>query len=234
VNKDNTPVILTQVTILQDEAMSPEELTYLFPDEEVVPNYSIQTPDSVATLTKQSVVPEAIVVDNPYDRYCTTLQEGEEPDPDRLIVAKESLALYSIMPLVDNQLKVEAILDPGCQIITMSEDVYHLVLTYDPTIVLHMQSVNGSVDPSLGLARNIAFLIGTLTFYMQVHVIRNPAYEILLGRPFDVLTESVVWNFHNEDQTITVHDPNTKRITTIPTIARGPPRILKKRQVFQK
>jgi hypothetical protein len=139
------------------------------------------------------------------------------------------------MPLVDNQLKVEAILDPGCQIIAMSEDVCHeLALAYDPTIVLHMQSANSSVDPSLGLARNVAFLIGTLTFYMQVHVIRNPAYDILLGRPFDVLTESVVRNFRNEDQTITVHDPNTKCITTIPTIARGPPRILKKRQVFQK
>jgi hypothetical protein len=162
--------------------MSPEELAYLFPDEEVVPYYSIQTPDSITVLTKQSVVPEAIVVDDPYDRYYRTLQEGEEPDPDHLIVAKESLALRSIMPLVDNQLKVEAILDPGCQIIAMSEDVCHeLALAYDPTIVLHMQSANGSVDPLLGLARNIAFLIGTLTFYMQVHVIRNLAYDILLG-----------------------------------------------------
>jgi hypothetical protein len=114
----------------------------------------------------------------------------------------------------------------------MSEDVCHeLALAYNPTIVLHMQSANGSIDPSLGLAHNIAFLIGTLTFYMQVHVIHNPAYDILLGRPFDILTESVVRNFHNEDQMITVHDPNTKCIATIPTIAQGPPRILKKRQV---
>jgi hypothetical protein len=61
-NKDNAPVVLTQATILQDEAMSPEELAYLFPDEEVVPYYSSQTPDSVAALTKQSVVPEAIII----------------------------------------------------------------------------------------------------------------------------------------------------------------------------
>jgi hypothetical protein len=59
------------------------------------------------------------------------------------------------MPLVDNQLKVEAILDPGCQIIAMSEDVCHeLALPYDPTIVLHMQSANGAIDPSLGLANS--------------------------------------------------------------------------------
>jgi hypothetical protein len=233
--KETAPQPVTQATMLQDESMSPEELAYLFPDEEVIPYYADPSTGYIAALAKQAIPDEAIVVDDPYDRYYRTLREGEEPDLSRLIVAKESLALRSIMPLVDNQLKVEAILDPGCQIIAMSEDVCHeLGLAYDPTIVLHMQSANGSVDPSLGLARNVAFLVGTLTFYMQVHVIRNPAYDILLGRPFDVITESVVRNFRNEDQTITVHDPNTKRVATIPTIARGPPRIIKKNQVFRK
>ena len=27
--------------------------------------------------------------------------------------------------------------------------------------------------------------------YLQVHVINNPAYEVLLGRPFDVLTKTI-------------------------------------------
>ena len=118
----------------------------------------------------------------------------------------------------------------------MSEDVCHeLSLAYDPSVVLHMESANGSVDPSLGLARNVPFLVGTVTVYLQVHVIRSPAYDILLGRPFDVLTESIVRNFKNEDQMITLHDPNTGQVTTIPTIARGPPRIIKnKKQVFRK
>jgi hypothetical protein len=111
-------------------------------------------------------------------------------------VAKESSALRSIVPLVDNNMKVEAILDPGCQIIAMSKDCCHeLSLAYNPSIVVNMQSANGIVDPSLGLSRNVPFLIGPLTFYMQVHIIRSPAYDILLGRPFDVLTESVMRNF---------------------------------------
>jgi hypothetical protein len=59
---------------------------------------------------------------------------------------------------------------------------------------------------------------------MQVHVIRSPAYEILLGRPFDVLTQSVVRNFANAEQTITVHDPNTSRTFTLPTMSRRLPR----------
>ena len=116
----------------------------------------------------------------------------------------------SIFPLVDNQQHIEGILDPGSQIIAMAEEVcLDLGLVYDPTVVLHMQSANGEVNPSLGLARNVPMRIGDITLYVQIHIIRSPAYNILLGRPFDVLTESVVRNFANEDQTITIFDPNT-------------------------
>jgi len=104
----------------------------------------------------------------------------------------------------------------------MSESTCHdLALVYDPSIKLHMQSANGNIDQSLGLARNVPFQIGPVTFYLQVHIIRSPAYDVLLGRPFDILTESVVRNFANEDQTITLHDPNTGRRATIPTLPRG-------------
>src|SRR6266545_6927617 len=108
----------------------------------------------------------------------------------------------------------------------MSKGVCHeLALAYDPSIKIYMQSVNGTVDESLGLARNVAFLIGEkIVLYMQVHVIRDPTYDILLGRPFDVLTESIVRNYRNEEQTITITDPNTGRMVTIPTVPRGPPR----------
>ncbi|KDR69122.1 hypothetical protein GALMADRAFT_230903 [Galerina marginata CBS 339.88] len=170
----------------------------------------------------RSPPPGSIVIPDPIETYYRTLRPGESPDPDRIVVAKESFALRSIFPLVDNSQKVECILDPGCQIVAMSEDICHdLSVVYDPTIKLNMQSANGSVDQSLGLARNVPFLIGGLTLYMQVHVIRSPAYDILLGRPFDVLTESIIRNYANEDQTITIHDPNSNRTVTVPTSPRG-------------
>ena len=95
---------------------------------------------------------------------------------------KELMALRTIVPLVNNQLKVESIVDPGCQIIAMLEDCCHaLVLPYDPMILVNMQSVNSIVDPLLGLVSNVPFLIGLLTVYMQVHIIHSPAYDILIG-----------------------------------------------------
>jgi hypothetical protein len=99
----------------------------------------------------------------------------------------------------------------------MLEDVcMELVLIYDPSIVLNMQSVNGEVNRSLGLARNIPMQIGNITLYVQIHIICNLVYDILLGQPFDVLTESVIWNYANEDQTVTILDPNSGQRATLP------------------
>jgi hypothetical protein len=84
-----------------------------------------------------------------------------------------------------------------------------------------MVSAKGGVDQLLGLAKNIPFKIGEITVYLQVHVLRQPAYDILLGRPFDVLTELVVVNYSNENQTITILDPNTGCKATVPTVKHG-------------
>jgi len=180
---------------------------------------------TIPSCINQHPPPGATIIPDHFETYIRSLSPGETPDPNQLIVAKESYALRAIQPLVDNTLHIESILDPGCQIIAMSEEVCHeLSLSYDPSIQLNMQSANRTVNQSLGLACNVPFFIGDLTLYMQVQVIRDPAYDILFGHPFDVLTESVVRNYANEDQTITIHDPNSGRVATIHTIPCGPPR----------
>lgn len=165
----------------------------------------------------------AIVVPDVYDQYLR--DNPDNYDEDRLVVAMDSSAIRSIVPLYNHDLSIESILDPGSQIISMSEAVCHeLSLIYDPEVILTMQSANGTLDKSLGLARNVPVSIGDITLYLQIHVLRGPAYDILLGRPFDILTRSIVRNFANENQTITIHDPNSYRTATVPTVPRGPPR----------
>jgi hypothetical protein len=134
-------------------------------------------------------------------------------------VATESNALRAILPTIADQEQVEAILDPGCQIIAMSKEVcIALSIAYDPNVCLNMVLANGGVDQLLGLAKNVPFKIGKITIYLQVHILRQPAYDILLGRPFDVLTESVMVNYHDENQTITILDLNTGKKATVPTV----------------
>ena len=104
----------------------------------------------------------------------------------------------------------------------MAEEACHsLGLIYDPEVKLSMQSANGEIDETLGLAQNVPIQIGEITLYLQFHIVRNPAYDILLGRPFDVLVESIIRNFENESQTVTIHDPNTGKTATVLTFARG-------------
>jgi hypothetical protein len=141
--------------LLKEEALTEEELSYLFPDEEVVSVDDEPDPESVmaffAETLKQLHLPsDTIVTEDPIDRYYRTLPAGEVPNFDCLIVAKESSALRSIVPLVDNQLKVESILDPGCQIIAMSEDCCHaLALPYDPSDYYHQHAVGKRYSRSL-------------------------------------------------------------------------------------
>ncbi|KAG6882630.1 hypothetical protein C0995_014237, partial [Termitomyces sp. Mi166 len=110
-----------------------------------------------------------------------------------LCIAKDTDSLRAIMAVIDGKEEVECIVDSGSQIVSMSEEIaHHLGLVYDPTVMLNMQSANGAIDQSRGLARNVPCTIAGLTIYLQVHVISQPAYDILLGKPFDVLTCSVI------------------------------------------
>ncbi len=64
-----------------------------------------------------------------------------------------------------------------------------LGITWDPDFKIHMQSANNQLDLSEGLARNVLFNFGGVIAYLQVHILKNPAYKVLLGRPFEVLTQ---------------------------------------------
>jgi hypothetical protein len=153
-------------------------------------------------------------------QYYSTLKEGESPKP--IYTAMESTSLRVLFPLVGGKEKVEAVMDTGSQIVSMALMVAErLGLSWDPDIRIFMQSANGQLKKSAGLARNIPFLFGDIPVYLQVHIIDQPAYQILLGRPFDVLTESETRNFKDGSQTVTIRDPNTDRRLTMPTHARG-------------
>ena len=105
-------------------------------------------------------IPEDVtIIQDPYEVFLRSRPsdaDGEEP----IKVATESNALRAIMPLVAEQEYIEAILDPGCQIVAMSEEVcLALAIPYDPNVRLNMVSTNGGVNQSLGLAKNVPFKI---------------------------------------------------------------------------
>jgi hypothetical protein len=182
----------------------------------------------MCTTEDDGIIPKgSIVLTDPVEQYLQGLDSTETPK--EIYVSKESHALKTIFPVINKYGQVESLLDGGSQIVSMDSEVAKkLAIPWDPDITIQMQSANRTVERTLGLARNVPFNFGGITIYLQVHVIKDPAYKVLLGRPFDVLTGSVVVNSTDGGQTVTITDPNSGKRAMLPTFDRGkPPNILK-------
>ena len=84
-----------------------------------------------------------------------------------------------------------------------------------------MVSVNGSIDQALRLACNVPFLVSNITLYLQIYILHAPSYDILLGHPFNILTQSIIYNYTDKNQIITIIDLNIGQKATILTIPHG-------------
>lgn len=174
----------------------------------------------VTTVAEGHVPAGSVVVQDPYVQYLASL--GEDETPRQVWVARDSDSLRVVFPIVNSKAEVESVTDSGSQIVSTSyEQAVESGLSWDPDIQIYMQSANGTLEKSVGLAKNVPFKFGDITVFLQVHIIRGPAYKILLGRPFEVLTESMVQNRRDGSQTITMKCPNTGRRCTMPTHARS-------------
>ena len=114
--------------------------------------------------------PGSTIIKDPYEIFLSTAPVGCRPN--LLTVAKETSTLRSTLPLINHHLFVESILNPGSQVISMAEEACHsLGLIYDLEVKLSMQSVNGEINETLGLTRNIPIQIGEITLYLQFHIV---------------------------------------------------------------
>ena len=162
----------------------------------------------------------SVIVGDPVMQYLNALTPGEAPKS--VIVAGESHALRTLYPLINGAGEVESLLDAGSQIVSMTKSVsVALGVSWDPDITVQMESANKTLTKTLGLAKNVPFLFGTITAYLQVHVVENAAYKVLLGRPFDIITESLVKNAKDGSQSVTLTDPNTGERCVMHTHERG-------------
>jgi hypothetical protein len=171
------------------------------------------------------------VVEDPILQYLDTLSPEERKK--QVFVGRESETLRVIPALINGVKEEEALLDTGSQIVSMSkETAVACQIQWDPDVTINMQSANGHIEKTCGLARDVPFRFGAVAVYLQVHVLASPAYKVLLGRPFDVLTESEVRNTLSGGQVLVITDPNTKQRTVLPTYARGElPSLLKREKL---
>jgi hypothetical protein len=165
---------------------------------------------------------------DPYVEHVNAMEElGQAPKPavypERTFeVAGESVQLRCLEPLINGKIKIICILDGGSMIVTMSEACASAAgIVWNPDILIHIESANKSMDRSLGLAQNVPFRINNIVVYLQVHIIKNAAYNVLLGRPFECITRMQVNNELDGSQIVTLTDPNTMERATVATMERA-------------
>lgn len=169
---------------------------------------------------EEGEIPEGhIVASDPVLQY---LAEHSDVKPSELIVASPSESLRAIYAIINQVGQEECLIDNGSMIVSMAKDVaVQLGLTWDPSIRINMESASNHVEQTLGLARNISFHVGGLDLFLQVHILEDPPYRVLLGRPFDAHANSVVQTRGDGSSELVLTDPNNKRVAIVPTYERG-------------
>ena len=135
--------------------------------------------------------------------------------------AASSLPLRVIFPAFATGVEPECILDGGAQIVAMRRDIWERTgapLTVNKAMT--MESANSGMVKTLGLVENHPVRLGSITVHLQIQVIDNAPFEVLLGRPFfDVLSCSEVSRAGGGHE-IHVIDPKTGAPYVFPTTPR--------------
>jgi len=145
-----------------------------------------------------------------------------------LIVGEDSMPLRAVWPTIEGKVTCECLLDNGSQMVTMNEKIWKkLGNNLRIQECVEMQAANSSRTITNGRLRDVKFTFGDIDVYLQVQVMSNVPYDVLLGRPFTALTECVTRDYRNGDQHITIRDPNSDTVVTLPTRERNYPRSVK-------
>jgi hypothetical protein len=177
-------------------------------------------------------IPEGfLVAGDPVIQY---LLENKDADPGDLIVANDSEPLKAIFMNVNQTGQEECVLDYGSEIVSMARPVaVKMGLTWDPYLSCSMGGSTNHHVKTLGIARNVRMTAGGVSGHFQMHILENPPYKILLGRPFDVLMKGVLRTRTDGSAELEITDPNTKKVAVIPTYDRDKGPEMLQRQTFQ-
>ena len=115
---------------------------------------------------------------------------------ERLEKVAPDIAYLRVVPVVINGIgEEEVLLDSRSQIVSITRKVAMAnKMTWDPNLSIQMQSANGSLSRMSGLSRNVLFTLGRVTLLLQVHILEDAPYTVLLGWPFDSITDSQIIN----------------------------------------
>ena len=132
--------------------------------------------------------------------------------------AVPSLPLRVIFPTFATGVEPECILDGGAQVVVMRRDVWEKLRSpITSSKAMSMESANSTTAMTLGLIENQPVKLGPVTIYLQIQVVDNAPFEVLLGRPFFDVTSCTEISRSGGSHEIHIKDPKTGVSYAFPT-----------------
>jgi len=139
-------------------------------------------------------------------------------DDEGCVVARTSLPLRALDGTLNDRLRVECLLDQGAQIVAIRRDLWEaLGVPIRPDLATTLEAANKSKEDTLGVVENARLKIGGMEFRLQIHVVCDAPFDILLGQPFFSLASCVTRDQMSGDQSVALTDPNTGIQLMMPT-----------------
>jgi len=132
--------------------------------------------------------------------------------------AVPSLPLRVIFPTFATGVEPECILDGGAQVVVMRQDVWEKLRSpITSSKAMSMESANSTTAMTLGLIENQPVKLGPITIYLQIQVVDNAPFEVLLRRPFFDVTSCTEISRSGGSHEIHIKDPKTGVSYAFPT-----------------
>ena len=112
----------------------------------------------------------------------------------------------------------ECVLDSGSQFIAMRKDIWEKTgLSLNPDTASVVEAANSSKSHTLGAIPEVTMTIGDVDLAVHVHVVEEAPFEVLLGRPFFVLTACETKDAEDGGQVLKIRDPWQGKTALVPT-----------------
>ena len=139
---------------------------------------------------------------------------------DSSATAASTLPLRVIRPTFAPGVEPECILDGGAQIIVMRKDIWeqlqgHVAISAE--LATNMESASATTTQTLGLVENHPVQLGPVTVFLQIQIVEDAPFEVLLGRPFFDVTSCTEISRPGGKHEIQIRDPLTGKLYTFAT-----------------
>ena len=165
---------------------------------------------------------------NPTDNFLTSFDVEEHPREHGTVrfpitspYAAKKLHLRTVRVDFGSGYEPECVLNGGSQMILIRKDIWKkLNVSLDPNQAVKMEAANSTVNLTNGLVEDYPIRIDNMEVYVQMQVVDDAPYEVLLGRPFFAVYRCSEISASDGDVLLQIVDPTTGRPKVFPTHAR--------------